>query len=106
MHSSTDASPAAENRRSTRAAVRIEAWLETPTGEVVDCHTLDVADGGACVSGLGIAIQVGDMVRLSLMRSSAMDEGWLDAIVRWRTTERVGLQFLSRPREPAGGRRS
>lgn len=90
--------------RSPRAQVRIEAWLETLTGEVFDCHTLNVSESGACIGGLGIPIHVGDRVRLSLMRSSAMDEGWLDTVVRWRTTERIGLEILPRRRE-AGGQR-
>lgn len=92
------------NHRSPRAQVRIEGWLETLTGEVFDCHTLNVSESGACIGGLGIPIHVGDRVRLSLMRSSAMDEGWLDTVVRWRTTERIGLEILPRRRE-AGGQR-
>ncbi len=80
----------------------MDAWLETQTGEVFDCHTLNVSDGGACIGGLGIPIHVGDWVRLSLKRSSVMDEGWLDAVVRWRTTERIGLEVLPRRREPGG----
>lgn len=94
------------NPRSPRAPVRIEAWLETITGEVFDCHTLNVSDGGACIGGLGIPIHVGDRVRLSLMRSSAMDEGWLDTVVRWRTTQRIGLEILHRREGPDGRRGS
>lgn len=98
--------PSRTVKRSPRAQVRIEAWLETLAGEVFDCCTLNVSDSGACIGGLGIPVHVGDRVRLSLMRSSAMDEGWLEAVVRWRTAERIGLEILPRRRDRDGPRGS
>lgn len=83
-----------ENRRSPRVALRAEAWLETPSGEVVDCLTLNVSDGGACLVGIGIPIHVGDRIRLSFDGAAA--QGWLDGLVRWRSADRIGIEIFSR----------
>lgn len=92
---------ALEKRRSQRISRRMAVWVETRERELFETTTIDVSDDGACLQGTGLPVQIGDCVRMCLMRSSAMDEQWIYADVRWRTADRVGVQL----RTPVHARR-
>ena len=84
---------AADKRRSQRIPRRLAVWVETRERELFETTTLDVSDDGACLHGSGLPIQIGDCVRMCLMRSSAMHEQWIHADVRWRTADRIGVEL-------------
>jgi hypothetical protein len=84
----------AEQRRSPRRSRTHEVWIETVHGEVYGSSILDVSDGGVGLASFGVPVQIGDIVRICLAQSSAMDEGWIEVKVRWRSAKRLGVVVL------------
>lgn len=97
----TTATTLVDQRDSLRSPRRQEVWIETISGEVVSASTIDVSEGGLGLIGVGVPVQIGDVIRICLARSSAMDEGWIEVEVRWRSAERIGVAIAD-----ARGRRA
>jgi hypothetical protein len=74
--------------REERRSSDLTGWLMTDADEAIwDCSVVDLSYGG-CKIRTTASLHRGDAVRLSVQR-----RGLIEAVVRWRRADQVGLSF-------------
>lgn len=83
-----------DRRDAGRRSVRREGWLRARDGTIHGVLVLDVSAGGVGIAMLvAHALEIDDVVDLSIDTRSPWGDSWLSCVVKWRVRDRLGLAF-------------